>query len=133
VSVVNITSISIYCLPNIRAPWVVVYEPHPWGHGALRVKEDSALLIYRRVPTRYEREWMADAVTYFCRTFRTLKALLDYEDGQHEQVAEVREAVEFRRERVAAILAEVEKKRAAKRAEERRRSLPVVQPLNEVA
>ena len=35
-------SVAIYCLPNIRRPWVLVYEPHPWGHGALRVAEEKA-------------------------------------------------------------------------------------------
>jgi hypothetical protein len=117
----NVTRISIYCLPNIRAPWVLVYEPHPWNHGALRVKESSAVLVFERLPTKYEEAWLADAVTYFCRTFQTLAELLDYEDGQHEHVDDVKAAVEIRQAEVNAVLAKVQAKQAKKRAEERKR------------
>lgn len=125
----TLSHVSIYCLPNIRAPWVVVYEPHPWGHGALRVKEENALLVYVRPATKYEQDFMADSKTHVCQTFRTLAGLLDYEDGQHEHVAHVREAINAVRGRVDEVLALVEKKRAAKRAELRRRALPTVEAL----
>lgn len=118
----TVTRISIYCLPNIRAPWVLVYEPHPWGHGALRVKESSALLVFERLPTKFEEKWLKGSVTYMCRTFVEVDALYEYEDGQHEHVEDVKEAVHRHRERVQEILALVQLKQEKKRAEQRSRS-----------
>jgi hypothetical protein len=125
---VNCSHVSIYCLPNIRAPWVIVYEPHPWGCGALRVKEESALLVFQRPVSRYEIEWLKDAICYQCITFKTLEKLIEFEDGQHENAAEVLAATELYRNEVSRILAKVKKKQDAKKAKERKRriSLPVV-------
>jgi hypothetical protein len=105
-----------------------VYEPHPWGCGALRVKEESALLVFQRPVSRYEIEWLKDAICYQCITFKTLEKLIEFEDGQHENAAEVLAATELYRNEVSRILAKVKKKQDAKKAKERKRriSLPVV-------
>lgn len=121
----RVSHVTIYCLPNIRSPWVLVFEPHPWGHGALRVREDSAVMIYQRPATVYELAFTADCVRHVCLTFATAEGLLDYEDGQHDDAAGVRQMIELRRDRVTAVLAEVERKRSDKRARERRRSIPL--------
>lgn len=125
----KISHINIYCLPNIRSPWVVVYEPHPWGHGALRVKESSAVLVYTRMPSRFEEAWLADSNCHMCRTFDTPGQVLNYEDGQHEHAADVADAMRRLKPEIDAVIARVARKRAEKRAKERKRKTGRV-PLN---
>lgn len=114
--------VTIYCLPNIRRPWVLVFEPHPWGCGPLRVKESSAVLIWQRATTVYETRWLDGCKTYMGFTFDTESRLLEYEDGQHEHAVAISDAIAFRRKEVDAVLAKVAKKQAVKAAEERKRT-----------
>jgi hypothetical protein len=126
---VTCTRVSIYCLPNIRHVWVVAFEPHPWGCGALRVKESSALLMFERVPSVYELAFLKDCKTYMCFTFADEERLIDYEDGQHEAAAELREMIRLRRKEVDAILAKSKRKQSDKERRERKRTripLPIV-------
>lgn len=126
----KVSFVSIYCLPNIRHPWVVVYEPHPWGCGALRVKESSAILIMQRMPSRMETEWMNSRNCYTCVTFAKVDRLIEWEDGQHEMVSDLIEAIEIRRKSIDLVLAATLRKQAEKRRKirmrDRRVSLPVV-------
>lgn len=89
----------------MKSQWVLVFEPHPWGRGALRVKESAAVLVFLRMATVYELRWLDGSNTHWCFTFDTQERLLEYEDGQHEHVAEVRDAIRRKRVRVDAVLA----------------------------
>lgn len=126
--------VTIYCLPNIRHPWVLAFDPHPWGCGALRVKESSALIVFERFTTTHEDRYLEGRRTYMAITFADEAALLAYEDGQHEYVNDVADAITIRRVKINAIYAKVASKQAAKKAKTRRRiRLSVVAPSTNIS
>ena len=115
------TGVSIYCLPNIRKPWVLVFEPHPWGRGALRVAEESAVLILMRQPMPGELKFLDGSVVHYCFTFETEARLIEYERDIGGGEDPITTALELTRTSINRVLDEVRGKQEQKRKRERRR------------
>lgn len=124
----TVNTIAYFCLPNIRCPFVAVYEPHPWDHGALRVKEESAVLLHRRSATTAESRFVASDVRHLCITFATEAAMIAYESGQVDP-ADLVESCGHCRRRIDEVLARVAKRRTAKAKRERAKRRMVPLPL----